>query len=153
MCAGRRLHALWNRSGGDCLLDAVLQAAFGVSDRLGALRGALAASLPARALQARWAAWERATAARLHYAPTDAQLRNEWARLLLAAGQPHAPLHQVHVFALAHVMRRPLIVYGVDVVTSFRGEALGYACFQGQSLVPPATSSIIHFLLSSMSAP
>ncbi|VVC90058.1 unnamed protein product [Leptidea sinapis] len=28
-------------------------------------------------------------------------------------------------------MRRPIIVYGVDVVNSFRGEALGYARFQG----------------------
>lgn len=40
----------------------------------------------------------------------------------------------MHVFALAHVMRRPIIVYGVNIVNSFRGEALGYARFQGTYL-------------------
>ncbi|CAH2230545.1 jg8873 [Pararge aegeria aegeria] len=31
-------------------------------------------------------------------------------------------------------MRRPIFVYGVDIVNSFRGEALGYARFQDISL-------------------
>lgn len=35
-------------------------------------------------------------------------------------------------------MRRPIIVYGVNVVNSFRGEALGYARFQGNAVVPQA---------------
>lgn len=39
---------------------------------------------------------------------------------------------QLHVWVLAHVMRRPLLVYGEDVVRSFRGEPLGYARFQGE---------------------
>ncbi|XP_049880623.1 ubiquitin thioesterase trabid-like [Pectinophora gossypiella] len=130
---GSRLYALWNRSAGDCLLDAVSQAAYGVFDRLGALRAALGDTLAhaARAFYPRWSAWERLDAALLHYAPEDTQLRAEWARLLHAAATPGAPLHQLHVFALAHVMRRPIIVYGVNIVNSFRGEALGYARFQG----------------------
>ncbi|KAJ8715342.1 hypothetical protein PYW07_009824 [Mythimna separata] len=131
---GSRLYALWNRSAGDCLPDALCQAAYGVFDRHNTLRGALAAALEpgrARGLWARWAAWERAQAARLHYAPDEAQLRAEWARLCAAATRPGAALHQLHVFALAHVLRRPLLVYGVDVVNSFRGEALGYARFRG----------------------
>ncbi|XP_026734249.1 ubiquitin thioesterase trabid isoform X2 [Trichoplusia ni] len=130
---GSRLYALWNRSAGDCLPDALCQAAYGVSDRHNTLRAALAESLGAagRAFYARWAAWERAQAARLHYAPDEAQLRAEWARLLAAAARPGAALHQLHVFALAHVLRRPVLVYGVDVVNSFRGEALGFARFRG----------------------
>lgn len=47
------------------------------------------------------------------------------------ASQPGASLEQLHVFALAHVLRRPIIVYGVKYVKSFRGEALGYARFEG----------------------
>lgn len=55
----------------------------------------------------------------------------DWSRAVHAAGQQGRSLHQLHVWALAHVTRRPLIVYAVDIVNSFRGEALGYACFQG----------------------
>ena len=40
-----RLHALWNRSAGDCLLDSVLQATWGVFDRDNALRRAMSDSL------------------------------------------------------------------------------------------------------------
>ncbi|RVE52320.1 hypothetical protein evm_002958 [Chilo suppressalis] len=130
---GSRLYALWNRSAGDCLPDAVCQAAYGVFDRHNALRAALAETLhhAHRSFYERWQAWERVQAALLQYAPDDGQLRAEWARLLAAAARPHAALHQLHVFALAHVMRRPIVVYGVNVVNSFRGEALGYARFQG----------------------
>ncbi|XP_075986427.1 ubiquitin thioesterase trabid-like isoform X2 [Anticarsia gemmatalis] len=130
---GSRLYALWNRSAGDCLPDAVCQAAYGVFDRHNALRAALAESLQhgARAFYARWAAWERGQAARLHYAPDEPQLRAEWARLQAAAARPGAALQQLHVWALAHVLRRPLVVYGEDVVSSFRGDALGYARFRG----------------------
>ena len=130
-----RLLPLWNRSAGDCLPDALCQAAYGVSDRAHCLRAALADTLRARAaaaaLYARWAAYERRTAAALHYAPDEAQLRAEWARLAAAAARPGAALRPLHVFALAHVLRRPLLVYGADVVASHRGEALGYACFRG----------------------
>ncbi|CAB3257579.1 unnamed protein product [Arctia plantaginis] len=130
---GSRLYALWNRSAGDCLPDAVCQAAYGVFDRHNTLRTALAESLQhaQRSFYARWATWERAQAARLQYAPEDAQLRAEWTRLAAAAARPGAALQQLHVWALAHVLRRPLVVYGEDVVNSFRGDALGYARFRG----------------------
>lgn len=39
--AGSRLFALWNRSRGDCLPDALSQAAYGVFDRNNTLRAAL----------------------------------------------------------------------------------------------------------------
>ena len=42
---GSRLYALWNRSAGDCLLDSVMQATWGVFDRANTLRRALAESL------------------------------------------------------------------------------------------------------------
>merc|ERR1719510_758254 len=41
---GSRLYALWNRSAGDCLLDSVLQATWGVFDRDNTLRRAMAES-------------------------------------------------------------------------------------------------------------
>ena len=42
---GGRLYALWNRTAGDCLLDSVLQATYGVFDRDNTLRRAMADSL------------------------------------------------------------------------------------------------------------
>ncbi len=42
---GSRLYALWNRSAGDCLLDSVMQATWGVFDRESTLRRALADAL------------------------------------------------------------------------------------------------------------
>ena len=42
---GGYLYPLWNRTAGDCLLDSVLQATWGVMDRDGTLRRALADSL------------------------------------------------------------------------------------------------------------
>ncbi|XP_048486520.1 ubiquitin thioesterase trabid [Plutella xylostella] len=131
--AGTRLYALWNRSLGDCLPDAVSQATYGVSDRERVLRAAAAASLAnnRQRFYERWSTWERLQASLLHYTPDESQLLAEWTRLVAPAAAPNTPLHQLHVFALAHVIRRPIIVYGVNVVNSFRGEALGYARFQG----------------------
>lgn len=42
---GSRIYPLWNRSAGDCLLDSILQASYGVFDRDNTLRRALYDSL------------------------------------------------------------------------------------------------------------
>ena len=42
---GSRLYPLWNRTAGDCLLDSVLQATWGVMDRDSTLRRAMADTL------------------------------------------------------------------------------------------------------------
>jgi len=51
---GSRLYALWNRTAGDCLLDSVLQASWGVMDRDNTLRRALADSLGEAAFTYVW---------------------------------------------------------------------------------------------------
>lgn len=42
---GNRLYALWNRTAGDCLLDSVLQATWGIYDKDSVLRKTLHDSL------------------------------------------------------------------------------------------------------------
>ena len=64
----------------------------------------------------------------------DDQWEQDWTLMLSLAGQPGAALEQIHIFALAHILRRPIIVYGVKFIKSFRGENIGYARFQGQCL-------------------
>ena len=48
---GSRLYPLWNRTAGDCLLDSVLQATWGVMDREATLRKAMADTLSDGALK------------------------------------------------------------------------------------------------------
>lgn len=70
----------------------------------------------------------------MHFSLDEAQCQHDWALLLSLASQPGASLEQMHIFVLAHIMRRPIIVYGVKYVKSFRGETLGYARFEGKVL-------------------
>ncbi|XP_023339439.1 ubiquitin thioesterase trabid [Eurytemora carolleeae] len=130
---GSRLFPLWNRSAGDCLLDAALQATWGVFDRDNMLRRALADSLTeaGHVFNPRWKEWETRQAQELGFSLADSQWDSDWADLLSLAGQPGASLEQTHIFCLAHVLRRPIIVYGVKYVKSWRGENLGYAKFEG----------------------
>ncbi|XP_058448376.1 ubiquitin thioesterase trabid [Malaya genurostris] len=130
---GSRLMVLWNRSAGDCLLDSAMQATWGVFDRDNTLRRALADSLHqcGRFFYPRWKENEIIQAALLHYTVSETQLEEDWSTLLSLASQPGSSLEQLHIFALAHILRRPIIVYGVKYVKSFRGEDIGYARFEG----------------------
>uniref|UniRef100_A0A8D8SW55 ubiquitinyl hydrolase 1 n=1 Tax=Cacopsylla melanoneura TaxID=428564 RepID=A0A8D8SW55_9HEMI len=67
----------------------------------------------------------------LHFSLDETQWEEDWASLVSLASQPGAALEQLHVWALAHILRRPIIVYGVKYVKSFRGEDIGYARFEG----------------------
>uniref|UniRef100_A0AAG5CWJ6 ubiquitinyl hydrolase 1 n=1 Tax=Anopheles atroparvus TaxID=41427 RepID=A0AAG5CWJ6_ANOAO len=130
---GSRLMVLWNRSAGDCLLDSVMQATWGVFDRDNTLRRALADSLHqcGHIFYPRWKENELFQAALLQYTMADRQLEEDWTTLLSLASHPGSSLEQLHIFTLAHIMRRPIIVYGVKYVKSFRGEDIGYARFEG----------------------
>lgn len=128
-----RLYALWNRTAGDCLLDSVLQATWGILDIDNTLRRALSDSL----LEARnrfypkWKEYETVQAHMMNFSLDEDQWQRDWALLLSLASQPGASLEQMHIFALAHILRRPIIVYGVKVVKSFRGESIDFARFEG----------------------
>ncbi|XP_075238829.1 ubiquitin thioesterase zranb1-B-like [Convolutriloba macropyga] len=173
-----KLRPLWNRTAGDCLLDAVLQATWGVFDSQNLLRKSLAetlriTSIPShcqstnsssalnltqtqlstaagatansthslenipsqfqtnRALYQRWAEQEVRNASEVGFSLDGKQLEEEWATLARLAAQPGQPLEQLHIFVLAHILRRPIIVYGVRMIKSFRGEEISPAKFEG----------------------
>ncbi|KAK7918802.1 hypothetical protein WMY93_010086 [Mugilogobius chulae] len=130
-----RLYALWNRSAGDCLLDSVLQASWGVCDTDSVLRRALHQSLHncSHWFYSRWKEWESwySQSCGLHFSLREEQWREDWAFILSLASQPGASLEQTHIFVLSHILRRPIIVYGVKYYKSFRGETLGFTRFQG----------------------
>uniref|UniRef100_A0A8B9JXY2 ubiquitinyl hydrolase 1 n=1 Tax=Astyanax mexicanus TaxID=7994 RepID=A0A8B9JXY2_ASTMX len=130
-----RLYALWNRTAGDCLLDSVLQATWGIYDKDSVLRKSLHDSLHGCShwFYSRWKEWESwySQSFGLHFSLREEQWQEDWAFILSLASQPGASLEQTHVFVLAHILRRPIIVYGVKYYKSFRGETLGYTRFQG----------------------
>ncbi|WAR22061.1 ZRAN1-like protein, partial [Mya arenaria] len=130
---GSRLYALWNRTAGDCLLDSVLQATWGILDIDNTLRRALADSLleGANSFYPQWKEYESRQADLLNFSLDESQWQRDWTVLLSLASQPGASLEKLHIFALAHILRRPIIVYGVKVVKSFRGESIDFARFQG----------------------
>ncbi|KAJ8934029.1 hypothetical protein NQ318_014200 [Aromia moschata] len=109
---GSRLYALWNRSAGDCLLDSVMQATWGVFDRDNTLRRTLAESLGqgGHVFYPRWKEYESSHASFLQYSLEEGQWEEDWTSLLSLASQPGTSLEQLHVFALAHILRRPIIV-------------------------------------------
>ncbi|VDQ03629.1 unnamed protein product, partial [Trichobilharzia regenti] len=84
-----RLFALWNRTAGDCLLDSVLQACWGVFDRENCLRRALAESLQncEANFYPRWRDYEALQAA-CHYILDEDQCQRDWENVLAAACQP-----------------------------------------------------------------
>ncbi|CAL8305744.1 unnamed protein product [Boreogadus saida] len=130
-----RLYALWNRSAGDCLLDSVLQATWGIYDKDSVLRKTLHDCLHdcSHWFYTRWKEWESwySQSFGLHFSLQEEQWQEDWAFILSLASQPGASLEQTHIFVLAHILRRPIIVYGIKYYKSFRGETLGYTRFQG----------------------
>lgn len=130
-----RLYALWNRTAGDCLLDSVLQATWGIYDKDNVLRNTLHDSLHHCSdwFYTRWKEWESwySQSFGLHFSLREEQWQEDWAFILSLASQPGASLEQTHIFVLAHILRRPIIVYGVKYYKSFRGETLGFTRFQG----------------------
>ncbi|RTG91303.1 uncharacterized protein DC041_0011135 [Schistosoma bovis] len=91
-----RLFALWNRTAGDCLLDSVLQACWGVFDRENCLRRTLADSLQncEANFYPRWRDYEALQAA-CHYILDEDQCRRDWENVLTAACQPRKVTNRI----------------------------------------------------------
>ncbi|KAL5234511.1 hypothetical protein ACI65C_001921 [Semiaphis heraclei] len=128
-----RLYALWNRSAGDCLLDSLMQSTWGIFDKDNILRKALADCLHESNMMfyPRWKEYEAWQAKQLEFCLDEYQWAEDWAALVSQAERPGSSLAQLHVFALAHVLRRPIIVYAVKYVKNYRGDRLGYTNFEG----------------------
>ena len=69
------------------------------------------------------------------YDVCESQLMSDWSSLVAVARKPGKSLEQIHIFVLAHVLRRPIIVYGVKMVMSISGEPLGTVNFDGRLLL------------------
>ncbi|CAI2738880.1 unnamed protein product [Dicrocoelium dendriticum] len=124
-------------------------ACWGIFDRENFLRRALADSLRRceGSFYPRWRDYEALQAA-CHYILDENQCRRDWDNVLAAANQPGGALEQIHIFALSHILRRPILVYGVKYIKNYRDEPIGIANFQGDLFFAPY---LRHFLFSSAS--
>ena len=78
--------------------------------------------------------WKEAELRQSHaqgFSLDEEQLRQDWAAVVALADQTGKSLEQIHIFVLSHILRRPILVYGVKVVKNFRGENLGFVNFEG----------------------
>ncbi|GBP06747.1 OTU domain-containing protein 7B [Eumeta japonica] len=147
--AAPRLLPLATSGDGNCLPHAASLAAYGFHDRLLALRARIQAVLSGeaglplmKALKRRWRWSEAASLRSAGLRPSEAEWEREWADAVRAASaepRHHLPaaapyyagLEQLHVLALAHAMKRPVIVFADVALRDFRGEPIAPIPFGG----------------------
>ena len=71
-------------------------------------------------------------ASEMNYSLEEQQWKHDWANIVGLSAVAGNSLEQTHVFALAHILRRPIIIYGVKYVKSMRGESIDLARFEGK---------------------
>eukprot|EP00042_Codosiga_hollandica_P048873 m.556478 g.556478 ORF g.556478 m.556478 type:complete len:757 (-) comp57753_c0_seq80:3603-5873(-) len=124
-----RFLAFWNGGLGDCLLDAITQALIGVcvsttpSFRL--FRSSLHATMTeCGGLRRRWEEAKAREFSSMGFSLERHQWISEWQSLLDAAASPRKSLFDFHIFVLAQMIRRPIIVYSESGVKNSHGSLL-----------------------------
>ncbi|XP_061720237.1 OTU domain-containing protein 7B-like isoform X1 [Cydia pomonella] len=165
-----RLLPLATSGDGNCLPHAASLAAYGFHDRLLALRTKVQALLCGEggdaltnAIKRRWRWSESLSLRSAGLTPSEAEWEREWQDAVRAASAQPRPkpapsaaphydgLEQLHVFALAHVMRRPVIVFADVALRDFRGDPVAPIPFGGIYLpleLEPAVCSKAPILLA-----
>lgn len=97
------MYPLWNRHSGDCLLDSVFQACYGVFDTDNILRRVMAETLEQYAcfLKPRWKEHEILMARSLDYKLDDYQLEQDWNNVLSLANQPGLFFRNYIIFSIS----------------------------------------------------
>jgi len=148
-----RLRVLRTAADGNCLLHGTLLAMWGLHDTtqvgtsgLSSLRAAMSRIFQepkfAEPLRKRWteqiardSAWQPASQEDKReprrVEVSEEQLNREWADMVDIAGRPNAFLDSVHVLALAHALRRPIVVLASTTHTDPFGEPLTPVFFRG----------------------
>ncbi|CAK1542309.1 unnamed protein product [Leptosia nina] len=165
-----RLLPLATSGDGNCLPHAASLAAYGFHDRLLALRTKVQTLLSGEegqgltdAIRRRWRWSESLSLKSAGLTLSETEWEREWAESVkMASTEPrpkHQPsaaphysgLEQLHVFALAHVMRRPVIVFADVALRDFRGDPIAPIPFGGIYLpleLDPASCSKAPILLA-----
>lgn len=145
-----RLHMLLTSADGNCLLHATLLAMWGLHDThqvgnsgASSLRAAMSRLLKdarfAESLRQRWEVQVRRDDACMGNESfpkggvemSEEQLRRDWEEMVEIAGKPRMHLDTIHILALAHALRRPILVMANRTELDFFGEPLTPIYFSG----------------------
>ncbi|KAM3184066.1 hypothetical protein ACTXT7_009126 [Hymenolepis weldensis] len=114
--------------------DGRIWASFGVVDSNSFLRQTLASTFLScqQILYQIWFEHEKQEADAAGYELSENQVLKEWESCLKVATSRNEPLEQIHIFILANIFRRPIVVYSVKSVSSVADDLpLAYSNFQG----------------------
>ncbi|CAB3410618.1 unnamed protein product [Caenorhabditis bovis] len=149
---GQRLYPLSTTGDGNCLLHAASLGMWGVHDRQLTLRETLYEMLvKGTRREALWRRWKWAEHNAIHSSElaltlSDDEWQQEWDGLVALASpvprkqddngsnstdQIYESLETIHVFALAHVLKRPIVVVADTVLRNAKGEELSPVSFGG----------------------
>ncbi|EPB69324.1 OTU-like cysteine protease [Ancylostoma ceylanicum] len=149
---GQKLYPLSTTGDGNCLLHAASLGMWGLHDRQLTLREALYEMLKRGSRRsALWRRWKWAEhhanqASGLSLTLSDEEWMQEWNGIVALASpvprrtddsssdstdQIYESLEAIHVFALAHVLKRPIIVVSDTVLRNAKGEELSPVSFGG----------------------
>ncbi|XP_041354855.1 tumor necrosis factor alpha-induced protein 3-like [Gigantopelta aegis] len=140
-----RLFPIKVKSDGNCLIHAICTAVWGIEDVGLNVRRLLAITLqsdPHQRFQTRWKQYQKNQDREMFDRPSlntvtldDNQWEREWAQVLHSArgdsaattgiaAMPYTQLEAVHVYVLANIFKRPIILLGRDSIHTFSGSSL-----------------------------
>ncbi|XP_050441635.1 OTU domain-containing protein 7B-like isoform X2 [Adelges cooleyi] len=164
----QKLWPLSTSGDGNCLLHAASLGMWGFHDRLLCLRRTLhtflSTSLVREALWRRWRRQQTILNSQFGLVYTEQEWRREWNAIVSMAstvprmrrhsisstangeteGDIYESLEEIHVLALAHILRRPIIVVADTILKDMNGEALAPIQFGGVYLPFEYFSSDCH---------
>jgi len=124
-----RLYPLQTTGDGNCLLQACLLSMVGNHDKEQMLRenlmNALLEDSIADHFKEVWLAWDAlsdATVGEACFEQKEAQIQNKWEDVVATALSPENFLGAFHIYMLAHILKRPIIVYADAFIRGPKGE-------------------------------
>ena len=136
----QKLYPLETDADGNCLLHSLSLALAGVHDRDLTLRTALHSTLQSKhaghVFRQRWhVVQDERNKKELEgfegFVLDDEQWDREWQALVDRAGEAGRSLEDLHVLTLAHILKRPIIVYAPTILESIEGDAVAPVDFGG----------------------
>jgi hypothetical protein len=128
-----------NRMDAQSLLDAVFQTMFGVCDRFNLLRSALKYTLTRSShhFKPRWVERTQRMYRECGMSVDDNSLELEWEEIIGSVSDDAEPFEPIHIWALSHVVCRPIIVVSME-------ENTNVAELQNLEYIPPKERSPAH---------
>lgn len=122
-----QLYCLWTKGDGNCLMHAASLAMWGIHDSNLILRSAVYDAMVGGTGSTLYRRWVQARRKEMHQfdASLDrTQIEREWTKVVEMCNPLHGDgrmesLEEFHIFVLANVLRRPIIVYGLPKVRSY----------------------------------